>query len=148
MENQKGVTGASRGTLHLALHPYPSSAPPVTSNSMPVQKLASEARNTAAAPTSAGWPMRPRGWEETGRKEVKRSSHLTATPTTWIWLPLLLEPLCPLGLWPWGQVLRLPAPPTVGSRCFLGRCWNKGERIKEVYSKHFLLVFPVTPGGS
>lgn len=59
---------------------------------MPVQKLASEARNRAAAPTSAGWPMRPRGWGERRRKEVKGSPHLMATPpsllhSTWIWSP-------------------------------------------------------------
>lgn len=60
--------GGSKGVPGMALHPYPSSAPPVTNSSVPVQKLASEARNTAAAPTSAGWPMRPRGWGETREK--------------------------------------------------------------------------------
>lgn len=103
MENQEGVTGASTETVHLALHQYPSSKALVTSNSMPVQKLVSEARNTAAAPTSAGWPMRPRGWEETGIKEVQRSPHLTATPTTWIWPHSYLRHCahldCSLGVW-------------------------------------------------
>lgn len=98
MESQEGVAGASMGTVHLALHQYPSSTALVTSNSMPVQTLVSKARNTAAAPTSAGWPTQPRGWEETGIKEVQRSLHLTATPTTWIWPPLLPAPLCPLRL--------------------------------------------------
>lgn len=60
--------GASTGVPRLALRPYPSSAPPVTNSSIPVQKLASDARKTAAAPTSAGWPMRPRGWGETRQK--------------------------------------------------------------------------------
>lgn len=137
VENQEGVPGASTGEFHLALHPYPSSTPPVISNSMPVQKLASEARNTAMAPTSAGWPVRPRGWEETEIKKVKRSSHLTITPHfTWIWSLLLPVPLYPLGLRQWGQVLRLPAPPTAGFRCPLGRYWEKGGRIREVCCKN------------
>lgn len=91
VENQEGMTGASTGAPHLALHTYSSSAAPrVTSSSVPVQKVASEsqARNTAAAPTWAGWPTWPRGWEETGIKEVNGSPRLTPTPhTTWVWSP-------------------------------------------------------------
>lgn len=129
----------------MALHPYPSSAPPVTNSSVPVQKLASEARNTAAAPTSAGWPMRPRGWGETREKGDQGKPppdcdtrslpyHMALAP------PLLPGPVCLLRLWLWGQAWRRPAPPTVGSRCFPGRYCGEGEEgIREVCHKHGLV---------
>lgn len=94
--NQEGLAEASTGAPHLALHPYPSSAPPVTSNSVPVQKVASEARNTAAAPTSAGWPMRPRGWGDKGKRRSRAA--LTRLLHTIPLTPYLSDP-APTPTW-------------------------------------------------
>lgn len=64
---------------------------------------------------------------------------------TWTWPPLLPGPLCPLRLWPWGRALRMPAPPTVGSRCFLGKYWGR-EKNQVCLRKHcFLGSLTVSP---
>lgn len=87
---------------------------------------------------------------EEGGKEVLRSPHLEPTHhTTWPWRPRPPGPLCPLRLWLPGQVLGLPAPPTVESRCFLGRHWGREERSRRVCCRHCfsgsLHLLPPTP---
>lgn len=93
--NQEGIAGASTGVPHLALHRTPARHPQSPAAQC-LQKLASEARNTAAAPTSAGGPMRPRGWRKTRRKGCQEEPspnahtpcHLDLAPTpTWATVP-------------------------------------------------------------
>lgn len=124
--------GGSTGVPGMALRPYPSSAPPVTNSSIPVQKLASEARNTAAAATSAGWPMRPRGWGETGGKgeHVKHlvwlpcpkplPKHLDGAPTpTWARVPSRIVAA--------GSGVKAASSSHSGVQMFPGEMLRKGE---------------------
>lgn len=96
---------------------------------------------------------------EAGERRERRSRgappdhHTQAVPTPHGSGPLLPGPARPPALWPQGRVLRPPAPPIAGSRCFLGRYFGKGEGIREVCPEpapgaHSQPPLTVTAGGS
>lgn len=107
--------------------PHPRSQ---TARSLCRSWLQTPGRRRQPPPQLAG-PCGPGAGERQGKKEVKGNPlcHPPSHPrSTWLWPPLPPGPRCPLGRWRRGQALRLPAPPTVGSRCFLGRCWGREKR--------------------
>lgn len=81
--DQEGLVGASAGAAWPALRPYPQPALPVTSSLVPVQKVASEAKNTAAAATFS-WlaSMRPRAGGTRGKGESRGAPARPPPPDT------------------------------------------------------------------